>query len=319
MQKIGTGQTRILKCIAVAIGALFFLTAASQITLSAYAQTASPIVQTPLGPNHADCVHEVPNGDIIVANDTVVSPNGTVFARYSPCDDPIAASVPSGPSSCQYALGADYNYTSPAIGQFNATWKVPGNPTNNGGFFYLWIGLEPSTSCAGATTPWVMQPLLQWGYNNIWGGNYWTISSWYFQTASNYFYSTDVSASQGDNLDGIITAFSLPQYGCNSGGTCSYWAINIDDKTAGTASGFTCSSSSYICNLQATTAYAAFEVHTGTCTDGEFPSSSTTFTIPPLENSNGNNFTPSWNTFSQIGCGSVTVSSGGGNTYVEIS
>jgi len=52
-------------------------------------------------------------------------------------------------------------------------WTVPSNPSDNGALIYLFNGIEPSNFSA------ILQPVLQYGSNGAFGGNYWVIASWY--------------------------------------------------------------------------------------------------------------------------------------------
>jgi hypothetical protein len=56
-----------------------------------------------------------------------------------------------------------------------AKFTVPPNPTAGGHLLYYFISLET----AGGD---ILQPVLQWGNSNRFGGQYWTIAAWYVNT-----------------------------------------------------------------------------------------------------------------------------------------
>jgi hypothetical protein len=62
------------------------------------------------------------------------------------------------------------NATGRPITSFVTTWVVPPAPrTQSGQLIYLFNGIQNSTM--------IYQPVLQWGYNNAFGGNYWCVAS----------------------------------------------------------------------------------------------------------------------------------------------
>jgi hypothetical protein len=94
---------------------------------------------------------------------------------------------------------AYWNRPSTPISFFSTSWAVPPAPaTQSGQLIYLFNGIQNSTM--------IYQPVLQWGNNGSFGGNYWCVATWYAdgQTGA-AFHSTPVTVSSGDQLTGVMT------------------------------------------------------------------------------------------------------------------
>ncbi len=116
------------------------------------------------------------------------------------------------------------------IDHYSGNWIVPSSPSSTGSLIYLFIGLEPSDGSN------ILQPVLQWGNNGAFGGNYWTLASWYV-TGSSYTYSTPINVNAGDTLYG-----EAYHYTSNP----TYWFVNSVDQTQSTYTTLsTTASSSY--------------------------------------------------------------------------
>jgi hypothetical protein len=85
------------------------------------------------------------------------------------------------------------------ITSFSTTWLVPPAPaTHSGQLIYLFNGIQNSSM--------IYQPVLQWGNNGSFGGNYWCVASWYADSQGGVaFHSTPVNVNAGDQLTGIMT------------------------------------------------------------------------------------------------------------------
>ena len=85
------------------------------------------------------------------------------------------------------------------ITSFSTKWVVPAAPaTNNNQLFYMFNGIQSSTM--------IYQPVLQWGNNGAFGGNYWCVASWYADGQGGAaFHSNPVTVSTGQVLTGIMT------------------------------------------------------------------------------------------------------------------
>ena len=99
-------------------------------------------------------------------------------------------------------------------------WYVPGPPAFSGALVFLFNGIE---STGGDS---IMQPVLQWGNNGNFGGDYYTFASWFVgPKSSGYaFYSSPIIVNPGDYLLG-----NTGQYGVTKSGL-SYF-VNAADTT----------------------------------------------------------------------------------------
>lgn len=94
---------------------------------------------------------------------------------------------------------AYWNRTSAPISSFLTSWVVPPAPsTQSGQLIYLFNGIQNSTM--------IFQPVLQWGNNGSFGGNYWCVATWYADGQGGAaFHSTPTTVNAGDVLTGVIT------------------------------------------------------------------------------------------------------------------
>jgi hypothetical protein len=85
------------------------------------------------------------------------------------------------------------------ITSFSSVWTVPPAPaTDNNQLFYLFNGIQNSSM--------IYQPVLQWGSNGAFGGNYWCVASWYADGQGGpAFHSAPVNVTAGQILTGIMT------------------------------------------------------------------------------------------------------------------
>ncbi|MBB6113088.1 hypothetical protein SAMN05421821_12910 [Mucilaginibacter lappiensis] len=109
---------------------------------------------------------------------------------------------------------------------FTTDWIVPSNPpANNGQLLYLFNGLQDGFT----STSHILQPVLQYGNNSRFGGNYWVINNWYAscQTCP-AFYGTPVTVTPGTGLEGAMNGTA------NTNGTYNYTSKfwEIDNPTA---------------------------------------------------------------------------------------
>lgn len=96
---------------------------------------------------------------------------------------------------------ASWNNTSgQPITSFNTTWKVPTAPsTNHDQVIYLFNGLAQPDQHD------IMQPVLQWGNNHVFGGNYWLISNWYVWDTGAAYTTTISPIAPNTSLIGMLT------------------------------------------------------------------------------------------------------------------
>jgi hypothetical protein len=70
----------------------------------------------------------------------------------------------------------------------------------------------------------IYQPVLQWGNNNLFGGNYWVVASWYADgQGGQAFHSQPVQVNVGDVLVGIMTLTGQSPAGCSY--SCEFQGI----------------------------------------------------------------------------------------------
>lgn len=153
-----------------------------------------------------------------------LDPNGLVVADFGPIPS-HPGNVPLMPGNVVVlpkeapALGDGWiasahwnNDTGTPISFFATTWIVPRTPaTQSGQLIYLFNGIQNSTM--------IYQPVLQWGYNGIFGGNYWGVASWYADgKGGQAHYSQYTQVNTGQILIGVMTLTSqsgnLYNYDC---------------------------------------------------------------------------------------------------------
>ena len=91
------------------------------------------------------------------------------------------------------------NGTGKPITSFKTAWRVPPNPrTADGQLIYLFNGIQNSTM--------IYQPVLQWGSNGAFGGNYWCVASWYADGQNGHaFYSQNTQVGIDQILIGLMS------------------------------------------------------------------------------------------------------------------
>jgi hypothetical protein len=184
-----------------------------------------------------DCVHELPKGSRVeVVDDKItgdVTLAGRVIAHYEACSEPAI-------STRQRASSPGFGVTAPGTGNgwveavetdmplsasdnidwLSGTWIVPAAPTATGGLVYLFNGIEPTTQ------NWILQPVLQFGNNGYFGGNYWVIASWMVGPNNYAFYSPAEKVNPGDTIYGTTYLTSQANGKLN-------WEVFAQDDTSG--------------------------------------------------------------------------------------
>lgn len=160
------------------------------------------------------CVVEVPSGSKIDAAGNVLLANAIV-GHYEPCkattlsDSALGRSALEPPTISHAWLDDTWANATTISGltyynYLNAQWNVPQPPTTNGALLYFF----PSFS--NLSTAEIVQPVLQWGNNGSFGGNYWTIASWYCRGLS-CAHSAPATVHSGNHLYGSMNIAS-PSY-----------------------------------------------------------------------------------------------------------
>lgn len=197
----------------------------------------SDYIQTPAGLYHRSCVHEVQNGTKVDERMRATRRDGSriqiptcqYLPKRTPPSDSPASSVLLGPTNNGWIENAGSSLSGGATyHKISANWIIPSTPTGTypgSEVYYTFPGLF--------NADFILQPVLQYGYNNLFGGSYWSIASWRCGPSS-CLYSTPKTASAGDALSGSVTAS-----GC-SGGTCTWTIITkkvaTNDSTVWTVS-----------------------------------------------------------------------------------
>jgi len=153
---------------------------------------------------HSSCIHTVPSG-AVVDIDGNASVNGMSLPHNDPCPYPRIKNGSTGHPPGMH----NYMYTQqpagpPAWTAVSTNQYVPPNPVNNDGqLVYYWNGLQDTGNL------FVLQPVLQWGGDNGFGGEFWQIASWLVWSDGNYTRTNAVQVTAGDYLDYDIEVVSV--------------------------------------------------------------------------------------------------------------
>jgi hypothetical protein len=85
---------------------------------------------------------------------------------------------------------------------FSTTWVVPPAPSSSDNqIIFLFNGMQPDSAAH------ILQPVLQWGSNGAFGGNYWCITNWYAdgQGGAAVYGTSQPQVNPGDVLQGVMT------------------------------------------------------------------------------------------------------------------
>jgi hypothetical protein len=185
------------------------------------------VMATPFGWYHRDCVNVVQDGAHIDRHGVVRRKDGTTYSIPS-CAHPGRVTGGNAPEINHWVEWSSYS-PSTAWGKIVASWKVPTAPAASYGVlddtnqtFFTFPGLETSAQTA------IVQPVLTYGNQGTYGGNFWTATSWICSSVCEHS-STVLSVSTGDSLVGTVTAS-----GC-SGGNCDWTIVTKDVTTGGTS------------------------------------------------------------------------------------
>jgi len=221
----------------LAVSGLFTGSVAQAQTIASQATMNHPgWVQIPGELIRPDCVHEIPSGaNVEIENGRItgdVTLKGAFLAHYDACPEDAVITRPQGrtqnlsnpPGTGNGWVEADqWNVSLNSkdnIDFMGGNWTVPSYPSSNGALIYLFDGIEPSTE------NWILQPVLQYGSNGAFGGNYWVLSTWMVGPNNYVFYSTPEYVYPGNSILGYteITGTS---------GSTLYWTVMAQDTTSG--------------------------------------------------------------------------------------
>jgi len=263
----------------------------SATTSAAVAVSQGDYVATPAGWYHRSCVHQVPDSSLVDASGLVHRKDGSTF-QIPKCLYPSYPSSVGAPGAVgQVAPPTDNGWIEWAwdsvprqslwYQSLAADWKVPDNPVGSYSgtqVYYTFPGLESNA--------YIIQPVIQYGYNGYFGGSFWTMASWHCDGYCTYGTVDTIYAT--NSMHGTITPT-----GC-SGGKCT-WTITAQDLTLGTQASYSVSD---------TQAYfwatgGAVEVY-GLTACNQFPKNGVFYSGIALYDQNGL-VTPNWHDTVQAG------------------
>jgi len=158
-----------------------------------------------------DCVHQIPSGAIV---DTTHDQNGDdvvfqgkIIAHYDTCPEKAIVTrhlgsrgqQEPGPTGNGWVEASQWEAplkSGDNIDNLYGYWFVPGAPAEDGALIFLFNGIEPTPS------GWILQPVLQYGDNGNFGGNYWTLASWFVHSSTDYYVSSPIGVNPGDLISG---------------------------------------------------------------------------------------------------------------------
>jgi len=213
------------------------------------------------------CVHEIPSGARVEVNGNGqmtgdVTLNGAPYAHFAACPDAPVVTRPQGnaPSVFTPCLGltpcpdgtangwveaAAWNVSLAStdnIDYLSGAWIVPAGPcpviasditpncagaipnTEDHAVIYLFNGIEPSTQT------WILQPVLQYGDNGLFGGDYWALASW-IVGPDFAFYGRPQTVYTGDSITGTVQML-----GVNTNNGTLYWQVTATDTSTSATS-----------------------------------------------------------------------------------
>ena len=198
------------------------------------ASVPSDYVITPFGYFHPSCVREIKEGETLLGDGRIQFENGTEeanvpfcnFPRYTPSGEPaVEGLVNPGPLyiSWDWIEAGQVSTSSTSYGEVKAVWTVPPTPTTNDGqTLFFFPGFEDIDN-----VQLIIQPVLGWNDGQS-GVGPWNIASWNCCPSGTANYSTPVTVSPGDEIQGLIKGT------CKAGNpSCSTWNITTKDVTTG--------------------------------------------------------------------------------------
>jgi hypothetical protein len=199
-------------------------------------------VQVPGALARPDCVHQVPAGATVDASDGPTSGdvilNGQVIAHYDTCAEasiPTRHLVQDPGTGNGWVEASQWDVSLKSLDNIDylyGYWTVPSIPKTSGALIFLFNGVEPEGG------GWIMQPVLQYGDNGAFGGDYWVLASWLVHSNTDYFVSSPIGANPGDTILGSLWQTSI------SGGTLGY-DIAATDRTSNQSSTLSITATGY--------------------------------------------------------------------------
>jgi hypothetical protein len=190
-----------------------------------------------LGPHagiHKSCVYNLKQGDSVDEAGAIHSTDGHV-QTVPPCAHPskqtsMTQAVPSrghvqAPTDNGWTESA-YWVSPVAMRDFGTTFHVPAAPsiyTNQ--LIYMFPAMVDGTGHN------IIQPVLQYGYNQSFGGNYWSLAGWFGgdNWGGNYYHSDWRVVTTGEEIRGGIWADTND---CNASGCMWYVGANDTNNSS---------------------------------------------------------------------------------------
>jgi len=189
-------------------------------------------VITPFGYFHPSCVLHVAEGETLLAKGRVLQRADGSLENLQECQFPhyaVSGEIVAGATKVESPtingwVESEGVTTSTSYGEIVADWVVPPAPTSNASqIVYFFPGLMDKNDEVS-----IIQPVLQFGYNGDFGGNYWVIASWNCCPSNTADYSTPVDVNPGDTIQGTVKST------CSAGTeSCSTWNITTADTATG--------------------------------------------------------------------------------------
>lgn len=255
-------------------------------------ESAAPkaeLVRTPNGWYHQSCVREIPTGASERRDGTVTTRGGRVL-RLAGCRYPgrrdsngvrirraVRGLSPDNDGWIEYAY---YSLTGHTYSEISARWVIPSDPLSGYSgdqVYYTFPGLMSSE--------YILQPVLQYGYNGAYGGNYWTLTAWRCNAGSDCTYSSPLSASVGDTIHGVVSSENCGNGECD-------WTVLTHNLTADTA---TYRSWSDTVGFYMAVGGALEVNEISSC--GQYPRSRVSYGSISMKNESGTSITPTWTNF----------------------
>lgn len=271
-------------------------------------------VATPMGWLPRSCVHMIENGAVIDRNHMVTRRNGTRYqlVRCGPRGGAGArrgAEVPHAPTNPAWIMTAwADNHSGGWYKKITANWTVPAAPTAvypnppQMRVYYTFPGLSNNY--------YIIQPVLQYGYNGWFGGRYWTIASWHCHDA----YDCDVSATHPTVAVGAQISGRVEATNCG-GGNCTWTIVT---KAAGSADSAVYSQVDND-DYNWVTAGAVEVYNFNSCSD--YPPNGVSYTNGHVYDGNGSQVYPVWNDFVRAGASpscAFSITHSLGNSWTEL-
>ncbi len=242
-------------------------------------------VATPAGLYDRSCVHQIPNGAHVGLHGRVTRSDGSTF-QLPACTHPAHPNLPQWAGSSHSVASPSLNgwlewdsatLSSDTFGTLTADWKVPAKPSGSYSgqeVYYTFPGLENSS--------YIIQPVLQYGYNGDYGGSFWSGASWRCNSGSDCLHGDTIMATTGDSIHGSVQASSCVN------GTCT-WTIVLVDVITGSRSDWTADDN----DNYTWASGGGVEVYSLTqCS--QFPQNGVFYTGVATKDLNGTGLSPTW-------------------------